>query len=332
MKRVGWLIEPMAEPENLREAFARARKGTRRTEERLAYEAGLSNNLQRLRSDLLQGELVFGPYRVFRVFDPKERVISVAAFSDRVAHHAMMRVCEPIFERYAIQDSFACRRGKGTSGCIARAREYCRRFAFWLKLDIRHYFETIPHEGLAGSLGRLFRDGRFLALAARLIASHQTAPGRGLPIGNLTSQHFANHYLGRLDHWVREGLRAPGYVRYMDDFVLWSDSRSQLRMWLRQLRLWVGEFLDLEIKETARIGASACGLPLLGFRIFSDRIFLTPRSRFRFRRKLRQYETLRQQGTWTDGQAARRVEALISFTRLANARNDRNRVIEELFS
>ncbi len=143
-------------------------------------------------------------------------------------HHALTLVCEPVFERLLIADTFACRRGKGREAAVERAKQFARRYPWFLKLDIRKYFNSIDHERLLWLLGRKFKDRRLLDLFGRIIASYEVTPGRGVPIGSLTSQHFANFYLAGLDRFVKEGLRAGGYVRYMDDFVVWDENRTRL--------------------------------------------------------------------------------------------------------
>ncbi len=139
-----------------------------------------------------------------------------------------MNLCEPIFERRSIYDSYACRKGKGRLAAIDRAREFCRRNRFFLKMDIRRYFDSVNHEVLRSLLRRMFKDERLLQLFKQIIESYETTPGTGIPIGNLTSQHFANSYLGSLDRFIKEELRCRHFVRYMDDFVVWSDDRAWL--------------------------------------------------------------------------------------------------------
>jgi retron-type reverse transcriptase len=163
-------------------------------------------------------------------------VIHAAPFRDRVLHHAIMNVCEPIFERAQIFDSYACRKGKGTRAALFRAREFARRYPCYLKLDIRKYFHSINHDQLKKTLGRSFKDGELLALFDAIIDGCPMTTGHGLPIGNLTSQFFANHFLAPLDRYLKERLRVPGYIRYMDDFVLWGNSTPDLSCWEHDAR------------------------------------------------------------------------------------------------
>ena len=228
-----------------------------------------------------------GDYVRFPIRDPKPRVIHAPSFRERVLHHALMNICEPRIERYLIDDTFACRRGKGTLVAIERAGTFVRERAFVLKLDVRKYFESIDHELLRHRLGRLFKDRAVLALFERIIRSHHAAPGRGLPIGALTSQHFANLYLGVLDHHVKNDLRCRGYVRYMDDVLLFGDERELLRSWWRHLEPWIADECRLRWKTPQLIRCEA-GVPFLGFRLYASGRRLSGARRRRFARGLRQ--------------------------------------------
>jgi hypothetical protein len=327
MKRAGGLIEKVADLDNLALAFWRAARGKAGSAEIEAFRAALPAEQARLREALGAGTVTFGPYRRFPIFDPKERWISVAPFGDRVVHHALMNVCEPVFERYCIHDTYACRRDKGCHRGVLRAQEFSRRFGWFVKLDIRKYYDSVDHDVLFRLLCRRFKDPTVLGLFQRLIDSYATAPGKGLPIGNLTSQHFANCYLGRLDHWAKEERRLPAYVRYMDDFVVWSDSKPTLTLLVREVRAFLAEALCLDLKDDVLVNRSERGLPFLGYRVFPDRILLTRRSRVRFRRKLLAYDRCWRSGAWSEAYAGRRVEALIAWTRFAAARGFRRNVL-----
>ena len=271
--------------------------------------------------------ITFGPYRQFRVFDPKERVISVAPFRDRVLHHALMNVCEPVFDRYAIHDTYACRKDKGCHRGVLRAQDFSRRFPWFVKLDIRRYYDSVDHDVLFRLLCRRFKDPALLVLLRRLIDSYETTPDKGLPIGNLTSQHFANCYLGEFDHWVKEQKRVEGYVRYMDDFVLWGRNAGELRAQVREIRQFLHDDLRLDLKDEVLVNRCGCGLPFLGYRVFPGRVLLSRRSRARFRRKFLAYDACWRTGEWSEAYVARRMAALIAWTRFAEARGFRQKVL-----
>lgn len=330
MKRAGHLYDRIAEPDNLRLAFAKAIRGKRGKPDVIAYGKRLDENLSLLRDQLLSREVDVGHYHFFTVHDPKERVICAASFPERVLHHAIMNVCEPVLERYAIFDSYACRRGKGMHAAVQRAEAFGRRQPWYLKLDIRKYFESIDHGAMFALLQRRFKDREVLALLKRILATYETVSGKGLPIGNLISQHLANFYLGHLDHWIKETLRVPGYVRYMDDCVLWGDDRPVLKAHLAAIRGFLEVELRLALKDNVQLNRCARGLPFLGYRIFPRRSALGPRARRRFARKLVGYEHEWTHGVWSEADLARHMEALLSYVRFADSEGLRRKVVGQL--
>jgi RNA-directed DNA polymerase len=328
MKRAGNLYGRIAEPENLRLAFLKAIRGKRGKADVLEYGAHLDANLRLLREQLLTERVDVGHYHFFTVHDPKERVICAASFPERVLHHAIMNVCEPVSERYAIYDSYACRTDKGMHAAILRAQGFTRQYPWYLKLDIRQYFASIDHETVMAMLERRFKDKTLLRLIQTILATYSVTPDRGLPIGNLISQHLANFYLGHLDHWVKEALRMRGYVRYMDDFVLWADDKATLKTHLAAIRTFVASELKLDLKDNVQLNRCARGLPFLGYRVFSNRLSLGPRARRRFSRKLRGYEQEWLTGTWSEADLARHMEALLSYVRFADTLGLRRRIVD----
>lgn len=312
MKRSGALYERIAEPDNLRLAFWKARRGKDGKVDVEAFRLHLDGEINRMRADLLAECVAWGPYHQFTVHDPKERTICAAPFRDRVLHHAIMNVCDPVFERYQVFDSYACRTGKGLHACLGRARQYTRRHCWYLKLDVRKYFDSISHPILLDQLRRRFKDARIIRLLDELLGTYTTRPGRGLPIGNLTSQYFANHYLGGLDHLIKETLRVPGYVRYMDDMVLWADDRLALRCMEARLRTFCKSELALELKP-ACLNRTRKGVSMLGYRVFPHHVLLARRSRGRFARKLNVYWRRLKEGEWSQTDFAAHVLPLTAY-------------------
>jgi hypothetical protein len=242
-------------------------------------------------------------------------LITAPCFRDRVLHHALALVCEPVFERLLIADTFACRRGKGREAAVERARQFARGYPWFLKLDIRKYFNSIEHERLIGFLCRKFKDRRLLDLFGRIITSYEVTPGRGVPIGSLTSQHFANFYLARLDRFVKEGLKPCGYVRYMDDFVLWDEGGALLATIRDQIGEFVERELSLSLKPEPYINRSRCGMDFLGCRVYPSHVTLNRRSRVRYRRKLRWLEHEHREGRIDEVSLQQRASALVAFAR-----------------
>lgn len=158
MKRAGNLYQKIAEHENLRLAFWKAQRGKSGKHDILRYREHLDENLKQLRGELLNGDIDIGHYHYFTIYDPKERMICAADFRERVLHHAIINICEPYFEAYQIYDSYACRKGKGLDVALRRAQFFCRKFDWYLKLDVHKYFDSIEHDKLLCLLDRRFKD------------------------------------------------------------------------------------------------------------------------------------------------------------------------------
>lgn len=322
MKREGYLMERIADPDNLRLAFWKARKGKNHNEDVEQYRLCLDTNLSELRGELLAGNVPVGDYRYFRIYDPKERTICAAAFRERVLHHAVMSVCHPVFERFQTDDSYATRLGKGQYAALDKAKVHTRRYRWFCKLDVRKFFDSIDHETLYGLLCRRFKDPALLGLFRCVIDSYRMAPGRGLPIGNLTSQYFANYYMAYADHHVRQALHAPAYVRYMDDMVLWHNNKAELLRIAGGLTSFIGERLRMTLKPSC-INSTDKGLSFLGYVLFPGRVRLNRNSKKRFRCKMNSYDVKLNTGEWSQAEYALHVQPLVAFTRFADARGFR---------
>lgn len=318
----------IADAENLRLAFWKAAKGKRGKADCLAFRERLDENLAALGAELLAGDVPVGEYHYFKVHDPKERLNCAASFRERVLHHALMNVCEPVLERAAVFDSYACRKGKGRWRAVQRAQGYARSHGWFLKMDIRKYFDSIHQATLRELLARKFKDPLVLGVFERILASYQTTPGRGLPIGNLTSQHFANFYLGPLDRFLKETLGRGAYVRYMDDFVLWGESGSELRAVCEQVRGFLATELELELKDNTAINRTGCGMDFLGYRLFPGTVRLARRSKVRFTRKFQRYEAAQERGEWSELVLQQRMQALLAFVLPAESGAFRKQVLQ----
>jgi RNA-directed DNA polymerase len=314
MKRAGQLFDHVLARDNLRLAAARAVRGKRHRADAREFLADLDRRLGAMREELASGTFQVGRYRQFVVRDPKERIITAPVFAERVLHHALMNVCEPIFDRWLIDDTFACRRGRGRLAALDRARRFARRFGWYLKPDIRKYFDSISHEELLRRLGRLYKDPRLLDWFSRIVTSFRGSLGRGPPIGALTSQHLANFYLGWFDRTVKERFRVKGYVRYMDDMVLWADGAAPLRQLREEAETFLVNELRLTLKASPYINRTAYGLDFLGCRVYGNRLTLNRRSRVRFQRKLAALQLLHERGLLSESELQRRGTALVAFT------------------
>lgn len=329
MKRSGRLNERIASRDNLLIAFSKAARGCSNHAMVQDFSRSIDERLNRLSSDVRSGSVSLGPFSRFVVFDPKQRVIHAAPFQDRVLHHAIMNVCGPLFERGAVFDSYACRIGKGNRAALDRAVAFARRNSHFLKLDIRKYFDSVDHGVLKQRFRTLIKDGHLLVLLDRIVESYQTSPGRGLPIGTLTSQYFANFYLDSLDRYIKEGLRCGAYVRFMDDFALWDDNPAQLARWHLEIGDWLASALRLGLKEGTRLDRTDAGMEFLGFRIMPGRVLLGARARRRFRKRLTAYERLWLTGEMGSSELQRRVGSLIAHTNNARCLQWRSAVLAE---
>jgi hypothetical protein len=317
MKRTGNLFEQIVERDNLRLAFHKALRGKRGRRDAQQFARRLDQNLAEMAEQVTVGTYPLGRSQQFIVHDPKERIITAPCFAERVLHHGIMNVCEPILDRWLIDDTYACRTGRGRLAALQRAQSYARRFPYFLKLDVRKYFDSIPHGRLLARLARRFKDRRLLELLGGIIGAFRGSLGRGLPIGSLTSQHFANCYLGGLDRLIKEELRIKGYVRYMDDMALWSDSRSCLRSDLTAVGAFLREELGLELKASPYLNRTAHGMDFLGCRLFRQHMILSRRSRRRFRHKLSRLERSYVDGAIDAAALQQRATALLAFARSA---------------
>jgi len=290
MRRTTIRLDEVADLEHLTWAFWRASRGKRRSPAVQWFARSLDENLARLRADILDGSVAVGRTHRFEIRDPKRRVIHAPCFPERVLHHALMAYIAPVFDRYLVPDTFACRPGKGTHAAARRAQALSRRFPWYLKIDMRSYFASIDHDVLRGLIRRRIKGRGVLALCDRILDAHHATPGRGLPIGALTSQHFASLYLAGLDRYLLEELRVGGLVRYMDDVVVWGRSRAELREVLAAAREYTAGRLHLEIKPGWQIQRTVRGVTLCGFRVGLGALRLSQRRRRRYRQARERWE------------------------------------------
>lgn len=292
--------------ENLMEAACNAMRGKRSLPPAAAFFARWEDECVDLARELDSGEWRPGAYHYFAIHEPKERIVAAAPFRDRVVHHALVRVLEPIFDKRFIEDSFACRKGRGTHVGMRRALEHARRHPWVLKADIRRYFPSIDHQILLGAIRRVVADKRVLDLVRLILASHRDGVRvewqagdlfsreerpHGLPIGNLTSQFFANIHLDRFDHFVKHTLRVPGYCRYVDDFLLFGPDRHTVRCWGAACREYL-QAMHLEIHpDKYHLHRTAIGVDFCGFVVRADgRVRLRASGVRRFKKRLRGLE------------------------------------------
>lgn len=319
MKRVGYLTERIASIDNLYLAFAKACRGKQRKTEVQLFRQSFDDNIASLRSEILSGKVRVGDYHYFTIHDPKERVICAAPFRERVLHHALMNVCHEYFDRSLIDDTYATRPGKGVYSALDRAVLAASRYEYIVKLDFRKYYDSISHGILKQKLERKFKDQRLLAIFHQIIDSYHADTGTGLPIGNLTSQYFANAYLSEFDHWAKESLRVPIYIRYMDDILLASNDKAELMRQVWLLDEYARQQLLLELKPPV-CNRSKDGIVFLGYRVLPYHYLLSGRSKRRFRSKLLAYEDKLNSGQWSQEVYAEHILPLLSFVAHADSK------------
>lgn len=306
MKTRKYLFSQIVAFENLLDAANLAAEGKREDASVMQYFDNLEENLFHLQGALVSKSYRPHKYHTFFIYDRKPRLISAAPFHDRVLHHALMNVIGPVLERGLIFDTYANRTGKGTHQAIRRFQHFMQRYRFVLKCDIKEYFPSIDLEILKTLIRRCIRDPQVLWLIDTIIdySNEQIEvidhfPGddlftplkrrKGLPIGNLTSQNFANFYLSPLDHFIKETLRCPAYVRYVDDFTLFGNDKAELQRSLAAIMRFL-ERLRLKLNlNRCTIFPSSAGGRFLGQIVFPTHRRLTGENVRRFRKRLRKW-------------------------------------------
>lgn len=306
MKTYKGLYSQICDFENLYQAWRKARLGKRYTAAAATFERNLDVELTTLYRELNEETWQPGGYRSFTIHEPKRRKISAAPFRDRVVHHALCNVIMPIYERKFIDDSYANRVGKGTHKALDRCTQFMRRYQYVLQCDVQEFFPAIDHDILKATLAQTLACEPTLRLCGNIIGSGvgvladqytmRWFPGddllaaarpRGLPIGNLTSQFWANAYMNNLDQFVKHTLRCKGYVRYVDDFLLFADDKVTLHHWRDEVVHFM-QMLRLTLHENRlHPTPTAHGIPFLGFTVYPDHRRLKRSKGITYRRHLK---------------------------------------------
>jgi len=276
---------------NLHRAYLKARRSKRYRREVLEFSADLEDRLIDLQNRLIWKTYRTGDYKYFKVYEPKERTIAALPFTDRVAQHALCSVIEPIFERGFIYDSYACRPRRGLHQGVDRTTDFLRRAGrkwprvYCLKGDIRKYFPSIDHDVLKRIIRRRIGCPDTLAMIDEIIDHSGDV---GIPIGNLTSQLFANIYLDQLDHFVKDDLGESYYLRYMDDFCLLDGEKSRLHRLYDEIRGYLQNVLHLVMNDKTQVfPVGSRAIDFLGYRIREDFRLLRKQNVRRMRRRIK---------------------------------------------
>jgi RNA-directed DNA polymerase len=325
------LFEQITDFGNLHAAYLKARRGKRYSADALRFGANLEEELLALQDELRQGIYRTGSYNVFMVYEPKARQIAALPFRDRVAQHALCRVIEPIWEARFIRDSYACRVGRGTHAGANRLTQFLRQAerrwpgaVYVLKMDVRSYFPSINHATLLDLLRRHIACDPTMALIEGIVGSWPVGGGEaGLPIGNLTSQLFANVYLHELDLFVKQQLHVERYVRYMDDMVIVGSDKRELQATRAQIAQFLDERLALQLNHKTQVFPAAQGVSFLGYRIWATHRLLGRSSARRMQRRLRGW---RRSGV-APAELTASVRSWLGHARHANTYRLRRRVL-----
>jgi retron-type reverse transcriptase len=330
--------------ENLVLALSKARKRKTNKQYVVQFESEKEKNLEQLQYELRSLTYSPRPLTNFIVRDPKTRRISASAFRDRVVHHALCNIIEPIFERNFIHDSFANQKGKGTHKAIKRLEKFTRKVCFTdpryhlkedntagyaLKADIRRYFDTVDHEILLQIMKRKIKDKNTIWLIRTILQSPKSpTASKGMPLGNLTSQFFANIYLNELDRFVKHELKTKYYIRYVYDFVILHRDKAVLERWKSEINEYLRRELRIDLHpEKSGVVQVKNGVTLLGFRLFYHYKLLKKSNAKRIWKRLERFKQEYNEGRMNSSDMFTRLEGWLSYAEFGNTYNLRIRVV-----
>lgn len=284
MKRIGNLINIVCSPENLYLAYTKAKRGKAKQYGVRLFENHLEANLEQLRAELTAGTYKTSEYSVFIIHDPKERTVYRLPFRDRVVHHAIMNILEPIWTSVFVEHTYACIKGRGIHAVTRHLRRDMRDVpatTYCLKLDIKKFYPSIDHDVLKAVIRKKIKDTRLLNLMDGIIDS---APG--VPIGNYLSQFFANLYLSYFDHWIKEVKHVRYYYRYADDMVILSRDKETLHRLFIEMSTYLSEHLKLQVKGNYQVfPVAARGIDFVGYVSYHTHTLMRKRIKQRMCRK-----------------------------------------------
>ena len=287
MKRVGNLYNQICSLQNLQVSDAKARKGKAKQYGVIAHAKNADDNINKLHTWLQQKQYKTSAYKTFKISDPKERVVyCLPFFPDRIMHHAIMNVLEPVFMATFTNDTYSCIKGKGIHAAAKAVRKALKDIdntQYCLKLDIRKFYPSINHVILKQLLCRKFKDRDLLDLLYEIIDSAE-----GVPIGNYLSQYFANFYLSYFDHWLKETKGVKYYFRYADDMVILAPDKPSLHKLLAEIRDYLHTNLKLQVKDNYQVfPVAARSIDFVGYRFYHTHTLLRKSIKQNFARMLK---------------------------------------------
>lgn len=350
MKRFKHLFEVIVDYENLWQAYKNAAKGKRFRREVLAFTRNLEENLITIQNELIYKIYEVGRYREFHIFEPKKRLIMALPFRDRVVQWAVYRVIEPLLNRQFIQDSYACRKGKGVQVAADRLQYWTQKLTrgyerpYYLKLDISKYFYRIDHDVLLSILHHRFEDLNLMWLLEKIIRSEHTKfgvplgdhgfeqeriDGMGMPIGNLTSQLFANLYLNELDQYVKHELHMHHYIRYMDDIIILHPDKLVLRDALEEIDLFLRFELRLQMNNKTTIRPLSTGIEFVGYRIWPTHRKLKKKTVKKMKKRLKYLRKTYAKGKVSLDDTRSTIMSYLGYMKHANCYRLKNKVLQD---
>jgi retron-type reverse transcriptase len=321
---------------NLIPAWKKARNGKTKKLYVIEFEQNTRENLLKLHEELENQTYAPKPLKTFILRDPKTRKISKSSFRDRLVHHALVRILEPIFDKTFIYNSCANRIGKGNLFALKRFELFKRKVtnnlcseSFCLKADIKHYFQEVNHKILIGLIKRKIIDKKIISLIDKILINGQSKEGVGMPLGNLTSQFFANIYLNELDYFIKHKLRAKYYIRYVDDFVILHNSKEQLQIWKIEIDEFLKQRLKLELHtQKSKIIFLSRGIDFVGFRSFWHYRLLRNRNIKKMLVKVEEYK----QGELPKEKLLASFQGWNAYAKWANSYKLRKKVVKRIYS
>ncbi len=349
MKMYNHLYNKVCSLENLFQAFCKAKKGKSRKQYVKEFEENLGKELPKLNHELLTCSYQPRPLKRFIIRDPKTRKIHASHFRDRVVYHALVNVLEPIYEGIFIYDSYASRKNKGTHKAIERFDYFKRKvtkngmlmknpfnhnsvIGYVLKADIKHYFETVDHEILLNILKRKIKDKKILELVEKILNNFDTdIEGKGMPLGNLTSQFFANVYLNDFDYFVKHQLKAKCYLRYVDDFMIIYNDKSILEEYRERIEEYLRNHLKLDLHpDKSKIIPLQAGVTALGYRNFYHYKRLRRSNLRKFEQNLLKKVPLQKEHSITKEEMLQDVQGWFGYALWANTYKLRKQIIHQI--
>lgn len=350
LKRYGNLYPLIYDFDGLHEAYLQARKGKRFRPEVMRFTANLEENLIEIQNELMWQTYSVSPYRQFFIHEPKKRLIMALPFRDRVVQWSIYRILAPLLDKRYIGDSFACRVGLGTHKAVEKLQYWLRMLErkhskiYVLKLDMTKYFYRVDHSILMGILERIVKDKKLLWLLENIIRcdhtrfglsvddtdfTGQTVEGVGMPIGNLTSQLFANLYLNELDQYVKHNLRFRHYMRYMDDALILHHDKKELWRAKDEIEYFLEDKLRLKLNDKTCVRTHRQGIDWVGFRVWPTHIKFRKTSALKMKRRLKHLQKMYKLGEVSLDEVKASVQSYLGILEHCNSYNLRQKVFGE---